>query len=236
MKIAIMQPYFLPYLGYFALIKFTEQWVVFDTPQFMRHSWIERNRILKPNDGWQYIGIPLVKHPREIAIKDITIKQDVDWRNKIIAQLEHYKKKGIYYNQVMELVNEILFYKTDSIVRMDVNALSILCKYLDLNFSYKVFSNSDIRINKVNGPDDWALQITMSLGATAYYNLPGGNEFFNKEKFESNNIKLTFLKLIFKEYNQGRNIFEPGLSIIDVMMFNSPEEINNMLNEFEIIH
>ncbi len=93
MKLAIMQPYFLPYLGYFALIKHTDKFIVFDTPQYIRHGWIERNRILKPSEGWQYINVPLEKRPRDIAIKDLRIRQNDDWRRKILAQLEHYKKR-----------------------------------------------------------------------------------------------------------------------------------------------
>lgn len=89
-----MQPYFLPYLGYISLIKHTDQFILFDTVQFIRHGWIERNRILKPDEGWQYIQVPLQKHSRDTLIKDIIIKNDVTWSEKILAQVKHYKKKS----------------------------------------------------------------------------------------------------------------------------------------------
>lgn len=234
MKIAIMQPYFLPYLGYFALIKHTDQWVVFDTPQFMRHSWIERNRILKPSDGWQYIRIPLVKHKREIAIKDIRIHQNIEWHKKILAQLEHYKKNAPYYYNVIELLNKIVTYDTDSIVEMNINALVVVCSYLKINFQYKLFSEFSDKIKNVKSPDDWAFKISKYFGANEYYNLPGGIKFFNRAKFNQHHIKLNFLNLNIREYDQKRNIFEPGLSIIDVMMFNTPEEIIDMLNTYKL--
>ena len=91
MKVAIMQPYFFPYLGYFGLINHTEKFILFDTVQFIRHGWIERNRILKPMEDWQYIAVPLKKHSQKTLIKDIEINNSIDWKNKIFAQLTHYK-------------------------------------------------------------------------------------------------------------------------------------------------
>ena len=114
MKIGIMQPYFFPYLGYYALIQHTDIWVVFDTPQFMRHSWIERNRIVEPTNKWQYIKVPLEKHKRETPINEIRIK-NINWQDKIIAQLTHYKQIAPNYNVVKELIQEAISYKTESI-------------------------------------------------------------------------------------------------------------------------
>ena len=79
MKIAIMQPYFFPFLGYFGLIKNTDRWIVFDTPQFIRQGWMDRNRILKPKEGWQYIRVPVKKHTRDTPTKDIEIRNDENW-------------------------------------------------------------------------------------------------------------------------------------------------------------
>lgn len=79
MKLAIMQPYFLPYIGYFSLINQVDQFIQFDTPQFIRHGWIERNKILKSNGGTLYIKVPLQKHSRETPIKDIKIRVDEPW-------------------------------------------------------------------------------------------------------------------------------------------------------------
>ena len=90
MKLGIMQPYFFPYVGYYSLIKNTDKFILFDTVQFIRHGWIERNRILKPNEGWQYIQVPLLKHNRDIFIKDLGIKNTELWREKLKAQLQNY--------------------------------------------------------------------------------------------------------------------------------------------------
>jgi len=154
MRIAIMQPYFFPYMGYLALIKHSDYFVVFDTPQFIRHGWIERNRILKPNEGWQYIQVPLEKHSRNTTIKDITIKNKSDWRKKIIAQLEHYKKKAPFYNETMNLVIQTLELDTNSITRLDIYALENIFDYLNIDFKYNVKSKqNEIILNGENIED-----------------------------------------------------------------------------------
>ncbi|MBN2466493.1 WbqC family protein, partial [candidate division WOR-3 bacterium] len=87
-----MQPYFFPYLGYFDLIYRTDRWVVFDTAQYIRHGWVNRNRILHPSSGWQYITAPLRQHHRDTPISGVLVKEGRDWRDRVCGQLVHYKK------------------------------------------------------------------------------------------------------------------------------------------------
>jgi hypothetical protein len=229
-----MQPYFFPYVGYYSLIKYTDYWIVFDEVQFIRHGWIERNRILKPNDGWQYIQVPLIKHSRETLIKDVVIRNNEPWREKILAQLQHYKKRAPYYYQVIKLVSEALAIETSSIVELNAKILEVTCSYLGIGFKYDIFSKMDLEIEAVNAPDEWALNISNALGAKEYVNPPGGKEFFNIQKYSEKNIKLTFLSNKVDNYNQNRTNFEGGLSIIDLLMFNSVEEVNYLIDSYEI--
>jgi hypothetical protein len=120
MKVAIMQPYFFPYLGYFSLIKHTDLFILFDTPQFIRHGWIERNRILKPDGEPLYIKASLKKHSRDTNINDIIINNSIDWKSKIIAQLVPYKKVAPNYWTVLKLLNEIFDFETTSIVEFNL--------------------------------------------------------------------------------------------------------------------
>lgn len=230
LRLGIMQPYFLPYLGYYSLIKHTDKWIVFDTVQFMRHGWIERNRILKPVEGWQYISIPLEKHGRHDSIKDIKIRTSEDWRTKIFRQIDHYKKAP-YYTQTIEMLRHAFSADAADITMLNVAVLQATCNYLDIAFDYKVFSQMDIETEPVSKPGDWALHISKALNAAAYINPPGGVEIFDKEKFDEAGIRLSFLSVNLKEYSQRRTQFEPGLSILDVMMFNSPSDISLMLND-----
>ncbi len=236
MKIGIMQPYFFPYLGYFSLIKHTDRFILFDTVQFIRHGWIERNRILNPNGDWQYIKVPLVKFSQSTIIKDIQINNNISWREKIFAQLQHYKKKAPNYTIVIELLEDIFSADYFDIVSLDLNSLIKVADYLGINTSIEVFSSMGLAIEKVNAPDEWALNICKALGnVEEYWNPPGGASFFDRVKYENAGINLKFHSIKLTEYIQRQSIFIPGLSIIDVMMFNSINDINEMLDNYEFV-
>lgn len=237
MKIGIMQPYFFPYLGYIGLIKHTDEFMLFDPVQFIRHGWIERNRILKPGDGWQYISVPLVKHQQETKIQDVKVDNSQNWQDKLFAQLEHYKKKSPFYKQTIDVIQKGLAEKTDSITKLNYNTLKATCEYLDIKFNCSIFSERNLTLDPVGAPDEWALNICKALHYDEYINPPGGQEFFDAAKYQQAGIKLIFEKPKLEFYSQrrGPDKFEPGLSIIDVMMFNSPEQINQMLDNYEHI-
>lgn len=237
MKIAIMQPYFFPYLGYFSLIKNTDEFILFDTVQFIRHGWIERNRVLAQNEGWIYIKVPLIKNRgRETLIKDIQVNNSQVWKSKILAQLTHYKKKAPYYQEVIALLNETFKYEIDDIVNLNKICLEKTCLYLGFEPKIEVFSEMNLEIEEVKEPDEWALNICNALGdVNEYWNPPGGESFFDASKYKQSNIKLKFQHVELEKYNQKRNEFEKGLSILDVMMFNSPEEILVMLDNYKLV-
>lgn len=235
MKVAIMQPYFFPYIGYFSLIKHTDLFILFDPVQFIRHGWIERNRILKPDNDWQYIQVPLMKHNRETLIKDISINNDRDWSTKILAQIEHYKKSAPFYHQTRKLLEETFNTTFSSIVELNQTALNKTLAYLGIEHNIKVFSEMNLTIAPPQAPDEWALNICKELGSVSeYWNPPGGKSFFEPSKYAKNNIKLYFHTQKIIPYQQKKSTFIPGLSIIDVLMFNSIEDINKMLDQYQL--
>jgi hypothetical protein len=236
MKIAIMQPYFFPYLGYFSLIKHTERFIILDTVQFIKHGWIERNRILKPNSGFQYISIPLIKYSRETKINDVIINNNIDWRDKIFRQLEHYKKRAPFYGETIDIIKKSFDIETQSIVELNRNILKNICNYINIDLNIDIFSKMDLEIRIPNAPDEWALNICKSIGdIEEYWNPEGGIKFFNPAKYEKEGIKINFLKMDLPIYKQRRSEFVPGLSIIDVMMFNESSKINKMLDEYQLL-
>lgn len=237
MKLGIMQPYFYPYLGYFALIKNTQKWIVFDTVQYIEHGWINRNRIIHPNKPESiYFTIPLQKHSRETVIKDILIDQGSPYKEKILGQLiASYKKRAPYFQCVYSLVEEALSQNFLGIVELNVFTMKQVCKYLNISFDYDVFSRMHLNIAPVYDAGEWALNISTAVKASEYINPPGGIELFDNKKFTDAGIALNFLKIHLQPYNQKKACFIDGLSIIDVMMFNSPEQICKMLDDYELI-
>lgn len=236
MKLGIMQPYFFPYIGYFSLIKHVDQFILLDTVQFIRHGWIERNRTLKQNESWQYIQIPLDKHEQRTLIQNITINNSTDWKNKIVAQIQHYKKKAPFYFSTLKLLNEIFAEDYQDITMLDYIALKKVCEYLGISTEIEIFSRMNLTIEPVSAPDEWALNICKAIdGVNEYWNPAGGLSFFDRDKYEQAGVAIKFQQVAITPYDQKREPFEEGLSILDVMMFNSPEEINKMLDNYTLI-
>jgi len=230
MKLANMQPYFFPYLGYYSLIQKTDQFILFDDVQFIRHGWIERNRILKPAEGWQYVSVPLEKFSLGTKINQVVISSKEDWRNRIFRQLEHYKKRSPYYQKALEVISASFDISTDSIVELNKNILLETCKYIEIPLNIQIFSEMNLEIESVTHPGEWALNISKALNATKYINPTGGSEIFQKEQFDRAGIGIDFMGNNLTTYNQRRGNFEPGLSIIDVMMFCPPEQIRELVS------
>jgi len=234
MKVAIMQPYFFPYIGYWQLIHAADRFVLFDDAQYMRHGWVNRNRILKPGGSWQYILVPLKKHEVTDSIKNVEAHPEKEWKELILAQLAHYKKKARYFDEANELVREILFSNNEqSIAAINFAIIKKLSAYLDLNKEIIQSSEQNFDYADVGDAGEWALRISEQMGASEYINPAAGAELFDREKFSSSNIKLSFLKSREIVYSQ-RGDFEPALSIIDVLMFNGVEGTKELLKHYEI--
>ncbi len=235
MKVAIMQPYFYPYIGYFQLIQATDRFILFDDVQYIRHGWINRNRILKPGEGCQFIIMPLAAHTRSTLIKEIQPAEADKNKERILRQIEHYKKTAPYYKTIRALIGDCFATKQDTLVEMNSYYLKTVCDFVGINFNVEISSQMDFDYSQVQDAGEWALRICEQLQATEYINPAGGMELFDNSKFENINIRLRFLQPALHAYSQRREHFEPGLSIIDVMMFNEPAAVKHLLNDYQLV-
>jgi hypothetical protein len=232
-KLGIMQPKFFPWLGYFDLVNMVDEWIVFDTPQYERHRWMNRNRVLHPNTGWQYITVPLRKHPRDIPTNQVEIAMETDWRERILRQLQHYKKKAPYYKQVVGFLEECFSEVSPNLSETNVITFRKTCQRLGIATPIRVFSQMNLVLEGViEGPGDWALEISRAVGASEYINPIGGAALFDRKRFEEHGIKLTIQSFTSMIYDCSPYQFEPALSIIDVMMWNPPAKIKHYLDTF----
>ncbi len=232
MKLAAMQPYFFPYLGQFDLINQADVWIVYDVAQYIRHGWVNRNRVLHPVAGWQYIVMPVKQHPLTTPIQLIEIANEIDRKTRIFRQLEHYHVDAPYYAQVIEFLQECLADPEDNLARLNTRLFRKTCRRLGIDRPILVFSEMNLQMKPVRGPEDLALSICRTVGASEYINPPGGAGLYNAERFAEQGIKLTIQSFTNMPYDCGRYQFEPALSIIDVMMWNSPEQIKHYLDAF----
>lgn len=226
MKVGIMQPYFFPYLGHFGLIDSVDEWVVFDITQYTPKTWMNRNRILHPNHGWQYITVPLSNSSISIKTFEAKILNITEAKKTIIGKLSHYKKQAPYYHHVKDIVTTAFDNTTDDLlVNLNINALKAVCDYLGIQFRYRKAMDLAINYPEKMAAGDWAPYICSKIGATEYVNPIGGESIFDKSKFKSNEIGLNFSRFSEFKYGTGKYEYQPNLSILDVLMWNPPESI-----------
>lgn len=232
-KLAIMQPYLFPYIGYFQLINSVNEFVVYDNIQYTKKGWINRNRILVNNKD-QLFTIPLQKDSDYLNIIDRKISGTWgDDRKKLINVLKSSYNKTPYFKEVFELIQECLFYDNNNLFEFILNSLNKINLYLEIDTPIVI--SSTINIDHTLKSQDKVLAICEAQKSTTYINAIGGTELYDKETFKNKNINLNFIKSEKIEYKQFNNEFVPWLSIIDVMMFNSKEQIQKYLNSYTLI-
>jgi hypothetical protein len=232
MKVGIMQPYFLPYLGYFQLLNAVDKYVIYDNIQYTKKGWINRNRILQ-NGTDATITIPLEKDSDFLDVKERRISAGFD-KKKLINQIKESYRKAPYFADVMPVIEKIINDNEDNLFLYIYNAVTGICSYL--NIDTEIIVSSSLKVDHTLKGQDKVIAICKELGATDYYNAIGGQELYHTEDFKKENINLHFVSSNPIEYTQFKNEFVPWLSILDVMMFNSMEEIGKMLNEYKLIN
>lgn len=234
MKVAIMQPYFMPYIGYFQMIKAVDKFVFYDDVNFIKKGWINRNRILVGNNDFTF-SIPITNASQNVAINNTKINQEgfEIWKSKFIQTLNQNYKKAPQFNMVNKLIGDILRPNYITIGQLASQSVFKTAKYL--NIKTKFIMSSAIYNNKELGRKERLIEICKKENATQYINALGGQELYKKEDFLVEDIQLHFLKTLPVKYEQFNSEFIPWLSIIDVLMFNSVEEVNVMLDKYELI-
>ena len=238
MKLGIMQPYFFPYIGYFQLMSAVDQWVVFDDIQFIDKGWVNRNRILHPDPEkeWQFITLPLDKRGQFDKICDIAIKEDINWRAQIMGKLTSYKKKAPYYKSTIDFIENCFNTDETNLAKFVIRILRMTAEHIGIDTPIMVQSEMNLQLGEIEHPGQWALRISEELGATEYINPYGGIDIFREAEFQKVGISLLFFKSLNIAYSQKRKEgFVPGLSIIDILMFNDHERCLSMLEQYKIL-
>ncbi|RCK40972.1 WbqC family protein [Thalassospira profundimaris] len=192
MKIAIMQPYFYPYAGYFELFRQSELFVIYDCVQFPRRGWVHRNKIRRTNDAHEsgeWLTLPIASCSQQTKIKDLSFAQD--------AEAEWYQRLQRFPTLYQALQNRQDAFET--ICSLDVPPVDYLvenlrfaCSFLGLHFN--VVRSSELSIPESYKAQDRILKILKELGGSCYNNLPGGRELYSQEDFRDNGIELNFLE------------------------------------------
>ncbi|MBQ8255614.1 MAG: WbqC family protein [Alphaproteobacteria bacterium] len=232
MKIGIMQPYFFPYLGYWQTLNAVDRYVIYDDVNFIKNGWINRNNILL-NGQKHMLTLPLDGASPFLPINQIKITPRTKEKEKLLRTIEMAYKKAPYFNQVYPIVSSIITEESNMIAKALINQFKQVCDYLGIKTELIV--SSEIKKDNSLHAQDKVIHICKLLGGTKYINAIGGMELYSPTDFQNHGIDLRFMKTNITPYKQFKNEFVPGLSMIDIMMFNSPEEIHKMLNNYELI-
>jgi hypothetical protein len=233
MTIAIMQPYFFPYIGYWQLIQAVDTFVVYDNIQFTKKGWFHRNNILL-NGKKSLFTIPIKNDHYSLDVRDRMLSDDSAKRiERIIVQIENRYMQAPYFNEVFPLIKDIFNFNEKNLFDYIYNSIQRVVGYLEIDT--KIILSSTLDIDHQLKSVEKVIAINKILHADRYINAIGGQELYNKDSFFVEGITLNFLNTEIVEYKQFNNEFVPYLSIIDIMMFNSKDEIKEMLSRYVLI-
>lgn len=233
MKLGVMQPYFFPHIGYWQLINAVDKLVIYDDVQYIKGGWVNRNRILI-NDKDSMFTLRINKDNFKLNINERFLIDNFQYHNnKIIKSIELAYWKSPYFNEVIEIIRDILNYDERNLSKFIVNSILTTCEYLDINT--KIIISSELEKDNSLKSQDKVIHINKILNTNIYINSIGGIDLYSKEEFKQNGIDLYFIKTKDIKYNQFKNEFIPNLSIIDVLMFNSKDKVKELLNEYELV-
>lgn len=232
MKIGIMQPYFVPYIGYWQLMNAVDRYVIYDDVNFIKGGWINRNRILL-NGQSKYINIPMVGSSPYKLINEIEVNSDQHMIMKNKKMLESAYKKAPYYEQIVPLIDTILSCTEKTLSGYITESIKSICRYLDIETEL-IISSSLKKDNNLRGQEK-VISICRLLGGKEYYNAIGGQALYSYQDFSDAGLKLSFLKSDEIYYKQFEHEFCANLSILDVLMFNPKEQVKEMLSLYTLI-
>jgi hypothetical protein len=227
MHVAIMQPYFLPYIGYFQLIAAVDRFVIYDRIEYTKKGWVNRNRILRNGDAVMFT-VPLKNAPDHLHICERHLADSFD-RVKLRAQFEGAYRKAPEYDNVMPLLTEIIMSPASSLFDYVRHSIAACCGYLGVETPLIV--SSEIEAEPLRRGAARVISLCKQLDADRYTNPIGGLDLYRPSEFAAEGIDLRFMQSIPDRYPQFGAPFQPFLSIADVMMFNSVNRIRQMLTD-----
>ncbi len=234
MKIAIMQPYFFPYIGYFQLMNAVDKFIFFDDVNYINKGWINRNRILI-NGQENLFTIPLKNGSQNTKIINIELQVDEKWKTKFLKTIKHAYSKAPYFEIGYSIISQVISIKSKLLIDWHIKSFRLINHYLGIETvlisSCKSYDNQHLKgqhriidICKI----EWAKQYINPIGAIDL-------NLYNKSDFKKNHIDLLYIKNDNITYKQFNNTFIENLSMLDLLMFNSKNELKTILKKYTLI-
>lgn len=228
-SVAIMQPYFFPYIGYYQMVHAVDTFVFYDDVNYIKGGWINRNRILM-NGEPAYITVPLQGASPNKEIREVGLMAD---RKKVLRTIEQVYRKAPYFAGTISLLEDVLTRPFVHIGELAKYSVIAVMDHLGVKRDYRV-SSRDFAHTKSMSRADRLIAITKECGSRRYVNAAGGSELYGKDHFLQHGVDLQFIKSELQPYAQFGGNYVPGLSMIDVLMFNSREECLLGLSKYHL--
>lgn len=231
MRLAIMQPYFFPYLGYFQLINMVDKFIIYDDVNWINRGWINRNYALS-NGKKVLITLNCKETSQNKKINSIKVG---DNQGKLLKTISRNYRKTPFYSSVFPLIEQVITESDGALIsEVASNAIFLISEYLKLKTVFETSSGyyaDSISLKR----EKRLIDICLKNQADTYVNAIGGMQLYSKEQFEKFGIALKFIRSKAVSYNQFNHEFIPWLSIIDVMMFNDVGAVRDFLECYDLV-
>jgi hypothetical protein len=229
MKGTILQPTYLPWIGYFEMIDSTDIYIVFDHVQFEKKSWQQRNKI-KTSNGVIWLSVPIKREKRETRICDIKISYDhgnpleKHWRTITLVY-----KKAPYFNEYRSIFEKIYSKEYNHLSDLNVAIIKKICNVLGIKT--KIVLSSMLNLNDKNmGKTEKVVNLCKKVDITHLYDAKGAKEFIDDSIFHKEGISITFQHFEHPVYKQLWGNFIPYLSVID-LLFNEGDKSLDIIRD-----
>lgn len=220
MKVAIMQPYLFPYIGYFQLIDSVDKFVVFNDVNYIKRGWLNRNRILL-NETPHSFTFPVAKPSQNRKILEHQYFELSIAQTKFLKTIEQAYKQAPYYDELINILNIAFSTEELGVDQFNQHCLKVISNYLGIETEFLL--SSELNIEKNTTATQRIIDICQFLGATEYINLPGGKDLYHPKDFQQQGIEIDFIVPSEKQYSQKSESFHPYLSILDVIAYKGNE-------------
>jgi WbqC-like protein family len=234
MTLGIMQPYLFPYLGYFQLVSTVDKFVIYDDVSYIKQGWINRNQVLLHGRPHLF-SVPLSRASSNVDIRNtsVCLSEYPRWRDKFHKTIALAYSAAPRYEAVRLLLASVVDTIPTTIGELAGRSVLAVCEFVGIRtrieLTSTVYGNSHLHSqNRV-------LDICARENADRYVNPSGGHELYSRDAFGTRGIDLKFLRSRPTPYQQFYPPFVPGLSIIDILMFNSPDQVHGLLADYDLV-
>jgi len=227
-SIAILQPSYLPWIGFFEQVDRVDDFVYYDDVQYTKNDWRNRNKI-KDQNGTMWLSVPVKFHLGDL-IKDVLIDNSKPWKRKHINALKSNYSKSLYFGEVFPLIENILNKNHDKLLLLNIDLITMVLEYLSITTRMHLSSTLNISGNKNNR----LINICNHFNASFYYSGEAAKSYLDEELFEAKGIEIGLQSFVHKHYvQQYSGDFIPYLSIIDLLFNQGKNSLKYIRNQGE---